>query len=250
MQDEARRAAHDALVDADAQIARRECLRRLVGGLSWAGELLRLIGSVFGPGAAEDAGPRDRRLVGMGYVASTCGELLRGTVQATDDGNAYAAATLLRQVVETEYLAWAFAEDRAEAAVWLESTREERLKRWQPKHLRERSHDLFRGKDYGVHCERGGHPTPSGCRALLNGPTDVNCAGLVADSLVHGSSTWRYLVAASDLDDVEQGRDPGSLLPFDGRAEVHHAVGSWWRHDPFTPYIIAGCPPVARPSNS
>lgn len=236
-------------MDPDARALRRDRLGHLVDALNWAGELLRLFGTLVGPTPTKVGAPRDPHLAGLGYVANTCAELLSGTMRAVDDGNAYVAAALLRQLVEAEYLAWAFAEDRDEAAAWLESTREERLSRWQPRHLRERSSGRFRGKDYATHCERGGHLTPDGCRALISGPTDINCAGLVADSLVHGRSAWRYLVTAADLHDAEQGRELGSLLPFDERAQGERAVEWWWEHDPFKPYIIPDGPPVAGPAD-
>jgi hypothetical protein len=64
-----------------------------------------------------------------------------------DNGNLYAAAALLRQLVEVEYLAWAFAEDDEEAAAWLRSTKEERTKFWQPRltSLGKRSAGRFKG---------------------------------------------------------------------------------------------------------
>jgi|SRR5581483_1204959 len=83
-----------------------------------------------------------------------------------EQDNLYGAAALLRQLVEAEYLAWAFAEDRVEAAAWLRSTNEKRREMWQPKHLRERSGGRFRAIDYAHHCECGGHPTPSAKRLL------------------------------------------------------------------------------------
>jgi len=236
-------------MDPDAQEVRRECLHRLVGGMKWAGDVMRLFGTMFGPAPAGGNGSvRDPGLVGLGYVANVSGELLRGTLQAVDASNAYVAAALLRQVVETEYLAWAFAEDREEAASWLASTHKDRLSRWQPRHIRGRSGGRFRGTDYAAHCERGGHPTPDGCRDLVNGPSAVNCAGLVVDALAHGRSAWRYILEAADLYDVEQGSEPGSILPHAGRLAAHNAVESWWEHDPFKPYIVAGVSPATPPT--
>lgn len=237
--DAARTAAREALLNPETQALRHECLAALIAGLKWAGDVLRVVGTMVGPRPA-NGDIRDPRLVGIGYVANTSGELLRGTLVAVDDLNPYAASALLRQVVEAEYLAWAFAEDREEAASWLESTHQDRLARWQPRHLRERSGGRFRGIDYARHCERGGHPTPAGCRDLINGPPAVGCAGLVADSLLHGRSTWHYLMDAVDQHDLLLGNDPGTLLPFDGRRAAHNAVQSWWEFDPFKPYILSG----------
>src|SRR6266851_2235856 len=96
-------------------------------------------------------------VVGLAIVAQTAGELCSGMALLLGHGNDYSAAALLRQLVEVEYLAWAFAEDEDEAAEWLRSTRDERLQRWQPRHMRDRSAGRFRGSDYALHCELGGH---------------------------------------------------------------------------------------------
>jgi hypothetical protein len=96
---------------------------------------------------------------GLAAVAQTAGELSAGAILLLDSGNLYGAAALIRQLVDVEYLAWAFAEEQDEAA-WLRSTKEERRNMWQPIKLRKRSGDRFRQKDYGYHCGMGGHPTP------------------------------------------------------------------------------------------
>lgn len=57
-----------------------------------------------------------------------------------------------------------FAED--EAADWLRSSRDDRLRRWQPRHMRDRSNGRFRGSDYALHCDLGGNPTREGPRLL------------------------------------------------------------------------------------
>lgn len=87
--------------------------------------------------------------------------------------NTYAANTLIRQLVEVEYLAWACGHDPAEAVDWLTSDRETRLKRWSPQRLRSRAEGRFDDQDYWNHCETGGHPTPGGIMAL-HGPTEAN----------------------------------------------------------------------------
>lgn len=104
--------------------------------------------------------------VGLSIVVQVAGELTGGALLLLGNQNEYGAVALLRQLVEVEYLAWAFAEDEAEATSWLRASKEERQKSWQPRHMRERSEGRFRGVDYSMHCELGGHPTPTSGRLL------------------------------------------------------------------------------------
>jgi hypothetical protein len=128
------------------------------------------LGNIIGPGRVDGSSPfgnGDDSLVSLGYLCETAASLIVGAMQLLDDANCYAGAALNRQLVEVEYLAWAFGEDQEEAALWLRSSRDDRLQRWQPRHLRQRSQGRFRGADYAQHCELGGHPTPQGVRALI-----------------------------------------------------------------------------------
>jgi hypothetical protein len=125
--------------------------------------------------------------------------LLRITSQITSasadlfsDGRCYAAAALLRQMVEIEYLAWAFETRDGDAERWLRSTQDERLEFFKPAKLRAAAQGKFRGKDYGYHCELGGHPVP-GSVILLNGDTAVSQL-LLSDLLGHIGRIWDHLV--------------------------------------------------------
>lgn len=235
--DATRAAARAALLDPEVREIRHECLQRLAEGLEWAGNVLRIAGTMVGRSPSPGV-PPDPRLVGMGYVANTASSLLHGALMLHDAGNGYATAALVRQVVETEYLAWAFAEDQEEAGAWLVSSQSDRISRWQPKHIRKRSAGRFRGKDYGDHCEKGGHPTPVGCRFFFTDGADVRTAGLLVDSLLHGRSTWRYLMTGVDLHAATLGVAPDVLLSYKDRTPAHNAVESWWDYDPFKPYFL------------
>lgn len=156
---------------------------------------------------------------------------MSGATDLLEQGNCYAASALNRQLVELEYLSWAFAEDHAEAANWLRSSRPERRNRWQPRHLRERSNGRFRGADYADHCEIGGHPTPVGVRALsadnaLPRVTEL----LLSETATHGLSAWEYLRAAAsrlrDNDEVETWALPVVLAE-----SVRVAADDWKSHD-------------------
>lgn len=126
-------------------------------------------------------------------------------------GNGYGAGALARQLVEVEYLAWAFCEDEEEARSWLRSSKQERHGRWQPRHLRERSQGRFRGADYAAHCESGGHPTPDGCARLL-AADDVQRELVLADVLTHGWSAWRYVASAVEERERRDSPAPGLIV--------------------------------------
>lgn len=165
------------------------------------GEYLSMAGSVIGPDRADGTSPfgfGSDATVGLGTVVQIAGELSSGIICLLEQGNRYAAAALLRQLVEVEYLTWAFAEDENEAMNWLRSDREERLRLWQPGHVRKRAEGRFRGSDYALHCEAGGHPTPEGNRLLRS--TDQKEPDFFAwnELLFHGLSAWDYTLAAAD----------------------------------------------------
>ncbi len=86
-----------------------------------------------------------------------------------------------------EYLTWAFANQKRDAAAWLNSAQEERRRMFTPSRLRSESDGRFLSTDYGHHCEQGGHPVP---RAIpLLGSTDpFHSQMLLVDLLLH---SWR-----------------------------------------------------------
>ncbi|MGO4363491.1 hypothetical protein [Terrabacter sp. RAF57] len=156
-------------------------------------------------------GPKEHVLA-AGLVGAIGFELVHGIVHLADVRNAYAASALVRQLVEAEYLAWAFSEDADEAVEWMTSDARARRARWQPRHLRSRAGKLFPASDYSDHCEHGGHPTPSGSIKILDNRQYVVETAL-ADAGVHGIAACHYLL------DVFEKHDLGHLF-----AEAHHAM--------------------------
>jgi hypothetical protein len=154
------------------------------------------------------------------------GSLCSGTLTLLDTGNAYSGAAIIRQLVEVEYLSWAFMDDEEEAASWVR----ERLARWQPRHLRERSKGRFRGTDYSNHCEIGGHPTASGARALIQSTRPSVAHLQLWECAVHASSAWHYLLGAVKLTNlstlVASGDQTGLVL------QVAEAEKDWRTTDP------------------
>jgi hypothetical protein len=196
-----------ALSDAESIEARRTLCIQLGAAFTDIGRLLFTLGSIIGTDGKSGNSPflyGSDATVGLGMVGQIAGELIAAASGLVEIDKYYAAMTLVRQVVETEYLAWAFSSDSSEAESWLRSSPEERQKIWQPRHIRSRSDGRFRGKGYHLHCERGGHPTPD-ARFLLPDHS-VRLAGnaIWVEIAVHGISCWDYFVEAIvELDHAE-----------------------------------------------
>lgn len=159
-----------------------------VGGSLIGGD--RVIGvSPFGFG--------DDGAVGLATVAQIGGELSKGSVAMLRTGNLYAASALVRQLVEVEYLAHAFAYDDTIAADWLRADRDARRAYWTPAAVRRRADGAFPAADYWHHCDLGGHPTADG-RQLLPHHTTINVAYLWADLTGHLVRIWANARAAAD----------------------------------------------------
>ncbi len=171
----------------------------LVGAFRSVGQALWVGGYIIGGDRAAGLSPfGSDAAVGLATVTQIAGQLSAGVMSLLDAGNTYAAAALVRQLVEVEYLAWAFAEDEAEAAAWLRSSAQDRLRMWQPRHLRDRSSGRFRGVDYARHCERGGHPTPAAMAILPDHRQGIPPWFWRLDLAVHAASTWAYVHTAAD----------------------------------------------------
>lgn len=118
----------------------------------------------------------------------------------------YSALALLRQVVEFEYLLWAFHQYPGSINEWALSSRENREQVWSPSAIRSRAGTEFRRADYTAHCEIGGHPTPDG---IVRAYPDTPYAPIHADLASHLHSIWTMLVPLYwDLAEA-------SLLPVD-----------------------------------
>lgn len=112
--------------------------------------------------------------------------------------NGYAANALIRQLVEVEYLAHAFATQSETATQWLRSNRQERRSFWSPGKLRDRSDSVFLAPDYWQHCERGGHPTTAGMM-LLPGHAGASSAFIWTDTFAgHLAGVWKNVKAVAE----------------------------------------------------
>ena len=146
------------------QVAGRFQLARATAEtFSSAGIELQAIGQIFGLDRVKGLSPASNgsdELVAVSLLLRVAGQLVSASVDLFGDGRHYAAAALLRQLVEIEYLAWAFEARDSDAERWLRSTAEERRDFFTPAKLRKAAQGKFRSKDYGHHCEMGGHRVP------------------------------------------------------------------------------------------
>ena len=129
---------------------------------------------------------------GVALILKVGAALISGASDLIQSGNNYGGAALIRQIVEVEYLAWAFEENTEEAEKWINSTKQERMQFFTPSKLRKAAQGKFRSKDYGYHCDLGGHPTPS-ANDLIEG----NSAGaqlLLSDMLGHSGRIWDHII--------------------------------------------------------
>jgi hypothetical protein len=186
---------NEAALDDALVLMRRELLGFTAGLFSQVGEELHEVGHIFGPDRASGASPAGHgsdEIVAVSLLLRIAGQLTSASSDLFADGRHYAAAALLRQMVEIEYLAWAFQTGDNEGAKWLRSNAEERRSFFTPAKLRKAANGKFRGEDYGHHCEFGGHPVPGSAVLLQNSQTISQL--LVADLLGHTGRIWDHLV--------------------------------------------------------
>jgi hypothetical protein len=160
------------------------------------GRELHVVGHFLGSDRAEGRSPWGHgtdETVGISMILRIASQLVSASVDLFADGRTYAAAALTRQVVEVEYLAWAFETRDEDAARWLRSNRDERSAFFTPAKLRQAAQGKFRGLDYGHHCELGGHPIPRGAAALLGEESSVGQL-LLSDMLGHAGGIWNHTV--------------------------------------------------------
>lgn len=218
----------EALVlDEVAQSRRLDMCDAIAGWLTRVGQLLWVSGALLGPDRAagfSSLGFGDDQTVGVATVAQIGGELASGATTLLRAGNRYAGAALIRQLVEVEYLAAAFADQHEVASQWLRSDREARRRFWSPARLRERSSHRFLKTDYWHHCELGGHPATPGMALLPDHSNSVPAAFLAADLVGHLLGIWRGV--HSSLEQVVAGPPPIKWELPDVRPKIDEWLGS------------------------
>jgi hypothetical protein len=190
---------------------------------------MHCIGHVLGGDRVNGDSPQGHgsdEVVAVSLLLRIASQLTSASADLFADGRTYAAAALVRQIVEIEYLAWAFDTRNKDAERWLRSTREERESFFRPAKLRQDSCGTFRGKDYGHHCELGGHPVPRSSVLLRD---DIACGQLLlSDLLGHTGRIWDHV-----LDWTEQNTWVAPVvIPF--REEMLRRYGEWKATDGLT----------------
>jgi hypothetical protein len=191
--------------------------KAISGAFSAYGHELYYFGSFLGPDRVKGRTHRgygDDRVVAFGALLEIAGELGGGATALLDESRLYAAAALLRQLVEVEYLLWAFSANEEVARDWLQSDRDTLLKFFSPATIRGRSNGEFRASEYQFHCNFGGHPSPDSTRLLVPHGHCLPAGVIWADLANHlqriwdrSTAVWQKLHSAGALV-----RDPPSLL--------------------------------------
>lgn len=135
--------------------------------------------------------------VGLATVTQIGGELARGAIALLTTGNRYAGAALIRQIVEVEYLASAFAEGDGSAMEWLHADRDARRQFWSPAAMRKRAGGRFLASDYWGHCDRGGHPTREGRMLLPDHEPSMDAPMLWVELANHLAHVWTDVTRAT-----------------------------------------------------
>lgn len=191
-----------------------------------AGTELHVLGHLVGSDRTDSVSPFGHgsdETVAVSVLLRIAGQLVSSSADLFEDGRKYAAAALLRQMVEIEYLAWAMETRDREGERWLRSNRQERESFFTPANLRRAAEGKFRGKDYGYHCELGGHPVP-GASVLLDDDSVVSQL-LLADLLGHAGRIWDHLIGWS------RKSSNGEPTLSRGRA-MSQRFGEWKSNDP------------------
>jgi len=184
-----------AATDCSVVGLRQDLARFTAVSFSKSGSLLHVIGHIIGSDRVENRSPFGHgsdETVAVSLLLRIGSELVSASTDLFVDGRHYAAAALLRQLVEIEYLAWAFEAKDQEGERWLRSTKEERQTFFTPAKLRKAANGHFRSVDYGFHCELGGHPVP-GATLLLKDDRIV-AQLLLSDLLGHTGRIWNHVV--------------------------------------------------------
>lgn len=217
-----------AALDPDTVVIRMS-LAHFTAETFWdVGRYLHAFGHMLGTDRREGRSPfghGDDAAVAVSMLLRIGSQLVSASADLIADGRAYAGAALIRQLVEVEYLAWAFETKDEESARWLRSTREERQSFCAPAKLRKAADGRFRSVDYSYHCELGGHPVP-GSWVLLNDDAGMPQL-MLSDCLGHAGRIWDHVVGWA------KGHMMGDTV-LSKAEEMSRRYTEWKRLDPLT----------------
>lgn len=188
--------------DEAGQEARVEFCNTLGQALGSTSQILRVSGYMM----------RDKRLEAASILTEIASDLIKATGTLLEANLPYAAAVLIRQLIEVEYLAWLFSQDATESERWLTSDSDTLRRAFAPSTIRKRSDGKFSASEYASHCEVGGHPHPR-ARALLSSWSEGSTNRWMWTELArHSWRVWAHVavivkpkaeIPAKVLEDVE-----------------------------------------------
>lgn len=179
----------------------------------------------------------------MGVLALTAGELALACSLLFREQLVYAGAALLRQVVECEELARAFLEQDGLGRAWSRSTHADRQRQWAPATVRKRVPTTWAQRDYSLHCDMGGHPSPDSGRLLHRDASAESGRLLAYDACFHLSRTWQLLHEAVL-------RDCPQLVErvTDAAAVAQEAIVVWQATDPMHEWVAKTMDAIRPPT--
>lgn len=172
---------------------------------------------------------RDKKRLSVALVCHIASELVDGIDLMCRRSRAYAAACLLRQLVEAEYIMFLGYNDPDRLVQWHDAEEEERRKLFTPSRMRKASNGLFADREYWTHCELGGHPHPK-AKILLSG-YDLKLeplASVLPDAVHHVRRLWTSLSLLMSRLDI-------NLAPLD--LKLPSALRAWERTE--NPIVLA-----------
>lgn len=205
---------------------RRELARFVSRLFSRTGQELHVAGHLLGSDRRNGVSPfghGNDEVVAVSLLLRMGGQLIGASTELFSGGQHYAAAALLRQLVEIEYLSWAIETRNKDGERWLRSDRKEREEFFSPRKLRKAAQGRFRGEDYGYHCEFGGHPVPVG--SILLSEDFATAELLLSDMLGHAGRIWNHLAGWAL-------RERFATVITDNRPQMAGRFNDWASRDP------------------
>lgn len=169
---------------------------------------------------------RDAEAVAL--TTQMVGQLGQAAADAFDLERWYAANTLVRQIVEAQYLMAVFRDDQPQRQRWLDASPNRIEKSFRPGQMRQAGG--FRPSEYKQHCQWGGHPNPSARWLLPNHSGAVHPSALEADLALHLTETVDLL--ADVLNTIPEAEALIAQLPQQGGLPT--AYRKWRDLDPLS----------------
>ena len=212
--------------DNEALKKHRDELARFAAGIfADVGEKLYVIASIHrDPESGHATDDLSDETTTVSILLRISAQLVSASTDLFADGRNYAAAALLRQMVEVEYLAWAVDVRDKDGKRWLRSDKNQRMSFFSPTKLRKAAKGTFRSQDYSFHCEFGGHPTPVGAAMLLD-RDQAEAQILLTDLLGHAGRISDHVVRWGK-------RSPHGVAILDHSQQMLERFSVWKLQDP------------------